>query len=78
MPQGKKLRLVLPAPAMVHWSFDGWRTTQDTNTRDPLGIYVADLPTNKLNPGEQVLFTFYWQNQQRWEGTDFSVTIESE
>ena len=78
MPQGKKLRLLLPAPAMVHWSFDGWRTTQDTNTRDPLGIYVADLPTNKLNPGEQVLFTFYWQNQQRWEGTDFSVTIESQ
>ncbi len=78
MPQGKKLRLLLPAPAMVHWSFDGWRTTQDTNTRDPLGIYVADLPTNKLNPGEQVLFTFYWQNQQRWEGTDFSVTRESQ
>ena len=78
MPKGKTLRILLPTPAMVHWSFDGWRTTQDSNTRDPLGICVADLPTNKLNPGEQVLFTFYWQNEQRWEGIDFSVTIESQ
>jgi glucoamylase len=78
MPKSKTLRIILPAPALVHWSVDGWRTTQDTNTRDPLGIYVADLPTNKLNPGEQILFTFYWQNEQRWEGTDFSVTIESQ
>ena len=30
MPQGKKLRMLLPAPAMVHWSFDGWQTAQDT------------------------------------------------
>ena len=35
MPQGKKLRLVLPAPALVHWSFDGWRTAQDINTTTP-------------------------------------------
>jgi glucoamylase len=78
MAKSKTLRIILPAPALVHWSVDGWRTTQDTNTRDPFGIYVADLPTNKLNPGEQILFTFYWQNEQRWEGTDFSVTIESQ
>jgi glucoamylase len=78
MPRSKTLRIILPAPALVHWSVDGWRTTHDSNTRDPLGIYVADLPTNKLNPGEQILFTFYWQNEQRWEGTDFSVTIESQ
>ena len=24
MPRGKKLRLVLTAPALVHWSFDNW------------------------------------------------------
>jgi len=76
MPQGKKLRLVLPAPAMVHWSFDGWRTTQDMNTHDPLGVHVADLPTSTLNAGAEIVFTFYWQNEQRWEGTDFNVKVE--
>ena len=48
MPQGKTLRLVLPSPAQVHWSFDGWKTAQDTNSRDPLGLYVADLPSDQL------------------------------
>jgi glucoamylase len=76
MPKGKKLRLVLPAPAMVHWSFDGWRTTQDTNTHDPLGAHVADLPTSNLKPAAEIVFTFFWQNDQRWEGTDFSVKVE--
>jgi len=76
MPQGKKLRLLLPAPAMVHWSFDGWRTTQDMNTHDPLGVHVADLPTSTLNAGAEIVFTFYWQSEQRWEGTDFNVKVE--
>ena len=51
MPQGKNLRILLPSPATVHWSVDGWQTAQDTNTRDPLGAYVADLPTDQLAGG---------------------------
>jgi len=77
MPQGKKLRLVLPAAALVHWSFDGWQTAHDTNTSDTgLGAYAADLPTDQLAAGKEIVFTFYWQLEQRWEGTDFSVVVE--
>ncbi|HEV2716748.1 MAG TPA: glycoside hydrolase family 15 protein, partial [Terriglobales bacterium] len=65
MPQGKVLRIVVPAPALVHWTFDGWRTNQDTNTRDPLGMYIADLPAADLKIGAEIVFTFYWQNEQR-------------
>jgi glucoamylase len=72
------LRIVVPSPALVHWSFDGWRSNHDTNTRDPLGMYIADLPAADLKAGAEMIFTFYWQNEQRWEGTDFAVTIESE
>ena len=72
MPRGKKLRLVLTAPALVHWSFDGWQTAQDIETSDTgLGTYVADLPTDQLPPGSEIVFTFYWLQEQRWEGTDF-------
>jgi len=78
MPQGKVLRIVVPSPALVHWSFDGWRSNHDTNTRDPLDIYIADLPAANLKAGTEIVFTFYWQNEQRWEGTNFAVTIESE
>jgi glucoamylase len=75
MPQGKKLRLVLPAQAQVHWSFDRWQSTQDTDSRDPLGIYVADLPTDQLSAGREIVFTFFWPAEQRWEGGDYSVAV---
>jgi glucoamylase len=77
MQFGKKLRLVLPAPATVHWSLDQWNTAYDVGTDDTgLGAYVADLPTHQLPVGQQILFTFYWLQEQRWEGTDFFVSIE--
>jgi glucoamylase len=76
IPRGKKLRLLLPSPAMVHWSFDGWQTAQDTNTRDPLGVFVADLPSDSLVAGREILFTLYWPQEQRWEGVDYTIVVE--
>ena len=77
MPQSKKLRLILPAPALVHWSFDGWQTAQDINTRDPgLGVYTADLPADQLAVGREIIFTFFWQQEQRWEGANYTVVVE--
>jgi len=79
MPRGESLRIALLAPAMVHWSRNGWQTAEDTSTRDTgIGIHFADLPTSELYPGHGVVFTFYWQQAQRWEGADFAVTIEAE
>jgi glucoamylase len=65
------------APALVHYGFDGWQTAEDINTRDTgLSTHVADLPTNQLPAGSEIVFTFYWLQEQRWEGTDFSVVVE--
>jgi glucoamylase len=77
IPRGKILRLMLPNPAMVHWSIDGWKSTQDTDARNTsLGIYRLDLPTASLPPGGEVVFTFYWPQEKRWEGKDYSVVVE--
>lgn len=63
-------------PALVHWSIDGWKTSVDTNTRDTgLGIYTLDLPTASLPVGSQIVFTFLWTQENRWEGTDYSVVV---
>jgi glucoamylase len=79
MPHGKQLRLALTAPATVHWSIDGWQTSQDTATRDTgLGVHAADVPADKLAGGREILFTFYWHHSQNWEGTDFSVVVEDD
>lgn len=71
---GKRLRLILGAPAMVHWSSDGWRTVTDQEMRDTgLGCWSADLATGKLPTGSRVVFTFRWAD--RWEGRDFAVEV---
>jgi glucoamylase len=78
VPRNKTLRIVLLTPARVHWSVDGWNSSHDTDARDTgLGIYTLDLPTASLPAGAQAVFTFFWTQENRWEGTDYSVTVES-
>jgi glucoamylase len=77
LPCGKKLRIMLLTPGMAHWSDDQWRTTHDTYSNDTgLSVYAIDLPTHRLASGRKVMFTFYWPEQQRWEGTDYSIEVE--
>jgi glucoamylase len=76
LPAGRTLRLETLAPAVIHWSADGWRTVRDQpTTATGLGIHFADLPTEVLTEGSEVRFTFYWPDAGRWEGADFSVKI---
>src|SRR5574339_734027 len=59
MPTNRTLRIETLAPAIVHWSVDGWRTVHDTSTRDTtLDVHVADLDTRDLRRGDSVHFTF--------------------
>jgi glucoamylase len=77
LPAGKTLRIATQAAALVHWSQDGWQTSQDVSARDTgLGVYVADLPTDSMDAGHALVFTFYWPESHRWEGADFSVNIQ--
>ena len=76
IPRNKTLRIVLLTPGRVHWSVDNWTTSHDTDARDTgLGTYVVDLPTATLPAGGQAVFTFFWPAENRWEGTDYSVTV---
>jgi glucoamylase len=77
LPAGLNLRVETLAPAAIRWTVDDWHTVEDVSTRDVgLGIHVADLATHALPEGASVIFTFYWPDAQRWEGTDFSVRSE--
>jgi glucoamylase len=77
MPCGKKLRLLLMEPAMVHWSFDKWQSSQDSNSKEcGWGLHYVDLPAETLATGRQIAFTFYWKNAARWEGLDYQVAVE--
>ncbi len=77
MPAGRTLRVETLAPAVVHWSVDGWSTVHDAPTRDTtLGVHLVDLDTVHLGQGGRVDLTFYWPEAGRWEGTDFLVCVE--
>ncbi len=73
---GQVLRVETKSPARVHWSPDGWKTVSDMDTTDSgLGMYYADLPTETLALGTTVTLTFFWPQEQRWEGTDYEALV---
>jgi glucoamylase len=74
---GKRLRIITGQAAKIHWSFDGWGTANDLETRTGgLEMHWADLPTDKLPDGTKVVFTFNWVEANRWEGRNFSANID--
>jgi glucoamylase len=76
MPTGKLLRVELLSPAIIYWTNNQWKTSQDIETRDSgLGIFLVDLPTSELSTGTQLGFTFHWRDPNRWEGLDYYVQV---
>lgn len=50
LPSGKILRIELLASAVIYWSVDDWKNTQDISNRDTsLSVYIADIPSIKLS-----------------------------
>jgi glucoamylase len=77
VPLGRVFRIELLAPARIHWSKDNWTTVQDLETTaSGFGLHYADIPTRKMKSGTALAFTFYWSEEDRWEGTDYSVGLE--
>jgi glucoamylase len=81
MRPGDRLRVETLAPARVQWTIttDEGRTdprVHEAMTRDTgLGVYIADLPTEQMESGATIAFTFYWPEDDRWEGIDYSVEV---
>ncbi len=74
--ENKSLRLQVGAPATVHWSTDDWKSAHDSATVDSrLGTYYLDLSREKLPAGGELVFTFCWQGNERWEGKDFRISL---
>ena len=77
LPRGKKLRILLMDPATVRWSFDNWQSTHDNDSEESgWNLQHVDLSTETLVAGLQIVFTFYWKNEARWEGQDYQVVVE--
>lgn len=77
MRAGRTLRIQATHPMVVHWSRDGWNTSQDTDGHEAgtLHVWIADLETSALTMGSAVDFTLFYPEEQRWEGRDYRVTV---
>lgn len=74
----KKLRIEAQVRFLLHWSADGWKTVNDTESRDSgMGVQVADLSLSRIKAGAKLQFTFFWPDSGNWEGKDFEIGIES-
>jgi hypothetical protein len=77
MPQGKTLRIILPADAVVVWTTNDWRQRNESeaNYVGDLNLWFVDLPTVELTSKSQVEFTFFCTREKRWEGRNSRVEI---
>ena len=74
--QGNTVRIITEKAATIHWSVDGWVTSNDLDTRDAgCGCWFGDLPSAHLSAGTRIVFTLLWQ--AGWEGQDFQVMIDA-
>jgi glucoamylase len=73
---GQRVRIYLPAPALVHYGVDGWQQSADVLTHDTgLGMHAAEPPLARLRAGQRIDLTFYWIQSKSWEGRDYSIEI---
>jgi glucoamylase len=76
MRVGEFLRVQGDAHFQLHWSVDGWKTANDTqSSHNSLRIDYVDLPNAAVKAGDTVRFTFLWTESGHWEGKDYLVTV---
>jgi len=71
---GRRLRVQLPRPGNVHFTFDNWETHTEIEATDTtLGVWVAEIPCNKVASGEAFAWTAHYVTG--WEGRNFTLTV---
>jgi glucoamylase len=76
MLAGSKLRVCADEHFCLVWTMDNWQTTRSTESRT-VGFagHFVDLQTQPGQAGE-LIFTFRWHQNDRWEGRNFEVRLE--
>jgi glucoamylase len=78
LPAGRTLRLIVPTPAIVRWTADGWTNSGEVATTALSfgGLHYLDLDTAGLAIGAQVEWRFFWPEGNRLEsGEKFRVEV---
>jgi glucoamylase len=72
---GRRLRVQLPRPGAVHYTFDEWQTHEEVEATDTtLGVWVAEIPCSRLPSGSEFSWTAHYMTG--WEGKNFTLTVD--
>lgn len=76
MSKGMTLRIQALAEFSLHWSDDNWNSVNDDDSNQTsLGIEYVDINVSKeqIHP---IRFTFFWRFCDKWEGRDYSISVQ--
>jgi glucoamylase len=73
---GTRLRIQANSPFLLHWTSDEWQHSTDIRSKATgVGIEFVDLPLPEQKA--PIRFTFLWVDENRWEGKDYKVELQS-
>jgi glucoamylase len=73
---GTTLRIQANSPFLLHWTNDDWQHATDTPSKTTaVGIDYADIVVPNSTISMQ--FTFFWVDEDRWEGEDYNVQVRA-
>jgi glucoamylase len=74
---GSTFRVAAGRPFQLTWTVDNWTTTHrdEATSVDELGWFRDIVVAAKQT--EPILFTLYWPQEDRWEGTNYTVTVRA-
>jgi glucoamylase len=70
------LRIQTNSPFLLHWTSDEWKHSTDTRSiATGVGIDYVNIPV----PAKDAIlkFTFFWPEEDRWEGKDYAVAVQA-
>lgn len=78
MSYGKILRIELPEQAIVQWTIDNWKHTNETQTSGTIfGINYIDIDSNGIQKNVIISFRVFWLNTNTTDGNNFEVSFEN-
>jgi glucoamylase len=61
----------------LHWTIDDWQHSVDAKSRGTgIGIEFLDIPVPEQRKSG-IRFTFFWLEENKWEGKDYTVTVRA-
>ena len=74
--KSETLRIQGAEPFVLHWTLDEWASHSETrSTSTKLGVEYVDIEPGKNIAAENIAFTFFWNDRDQWEGTNYEVKI---